>query len=110
MIEVECHISIRKNGNCFLSPAKTELLHEIMQNGSLSGAAKKLKISYQHAWTMIDEMNRSAPEPLVIKQRGGTNGGGAEISGYGLKILRDYTLIEAEVKKLISQINVEINL
>jgi molybdate transport system regulatory protein len=81
-----------------------------MQNGSLSGAAKKLKISYQHAWTMIDEMNRTAPEPLVIKQRGGANGGGAEISGYGVKILRDYILIEAEVKKLISQINVEINL
>lgn len=110
MIEVECHISIRKNGNCFLSPVKTALLHEIMLNGSLSGAARKLKISYQHAWTMIDEMNRSAPEPLVIKQRGGANGGGAEISGYGMKILRDYTQIEAEVKKLISQINVEINL
>jgi len=110
MIEVQCHISIRKNGNCFLSPVKTELLNQIRQNGSLSGAAKKLKISYQHAWTMIDEMNRTAPEPLVIKQRGGANGGGAEISGYGIKILRDYSLIEAEVKKLISQINVEINL
>src|SRR5660397_171198 len=56
MIEVECHISIRKDGSCFLSPVKTGLLHEIKQNGSLSGAAKKLKISYQHAWTMIDEM------------------------------------------------------
>jgi len=110
MIEVECHISIRKDGSCFLSPVKTGLLHEIKQNGSLSGAAKKLKISYQHAWTMIDEMNRVAPEPLVIKQRGGANGGGAEISGYGLKILRDYALIEAQVKKLISQINVDINL
>lgn len=110
MIEVECHISIRKDGNCFLSPVKTGLLHEIKHSGSLSGAAKKLKISYQHAWTMIDEINRAAPEPLVIKQRGGANGGGAEISVYGIKILRDYALIEAEVKKLISQINVEINL
>lgn len=110
MIEVECHISIRKNGSCFLSPVKTELLREIMKSGSLSSAAKGLKISYQHAWTMIDEMNRNAPEPLVNKQRGGVNGGGAEISGYGIKILRDYTLIEAQVKKLVSQINVEINL
>jgi len=110
MIEVECHISIRKDGNCFLSPMKTGLLNEIRRSGSLTGAAKKLKISYQHAWTMIDEMNRAAPKPLVIKQRGGANGGGAEISGYGLKILTDYALIEAEVKKLISQINVDINL
>ena len=109
MIEVECHISVKKDGTCFLSPVKTELLNEIRQSGSLSSAAKKLKISYQHAWTMIDEMNRSAPEPLVIKQRGGAHGGGAEISVYGEKILKEYQLIEAQVKKLVDQINVEIN-
>ena len=109
MIEVECRVSIKKDGIHFLSPQKTELLQEIIQSGSLSGAAKKLKISYQHAWTMIEEMNLSAPEPLVIKQRGGANGGGAEISGYGEKILKEYRMIEAEIKKLVDQINVEIN-
>jgi molybdate transport system regulatory protein len=110
MIEVECHISIKKNGNCFLGAVKTELLKEIIQSGSLSGAAKKMKISYQHAWNMIDQMNRVAPEPLVNMQRGGANGGGAEISVYGERILREYRQIEAQVEKLVSQINVEINL
>ena len=110
MIEVECHVSINKDGNCFLSPSKTELLNEIMQCGSLKGAAKNLRISYQHAWTMINEMNRVAPSPLVIKQRGGVNGGGAEISSYGANILREYMQILAQVEKLVNQINVEINL
>jgi molybdate transport system regulatory protein len=110
MIEVECHISIKKNGNCFLGAAKTALLKEIIVNGSLSGAAKKLRISYQHAWNMIDEMNRLAPEPMVYLQRGGANGGGAGISAYGERILREYAQIEAQVKKLVGQINVEINL
>jgi molybdate transport system regulatory protein len=110
MIKVECLISVRKNGNCFLEPSKIKLLKEIATIGSLSGAAKKLKISYQHAWNMIEEMNRLAPEPLVIKQRGGAHGGGAGISVYGEKILREYTQIESQVKNLIDQINVEINL
>ena len=110
MVEVECHISIKKDGNSFLAPMKTELLLEIMQNGSLRSAAKKLKISYQHAWTMIDDMNRVSPSPLVIKQRGGVNGGGAEITNYGAKMLKEYKLIEAQVQKVINQINVEINL
>lgn len=110
MIEVDCHISIKKNGICFLGAMKTELLHEIIQSGSLSGAAKKLKISYQHAWTMIEEMNRIAPEPLVILKRGGANGGGAEISTYGERILKEYRQIEAQIKKLVKQINVEINM
>jgi molybdate transport system regulatory protein len=43
-------------------------------------------------------------------QRGGVNGGGAEISVYGERILREYKQIEAQVKKLVNQINVEINL
>jgi len=109
MIEVECRVSIKKDGSRFLSPQKTELLQEIIQSGSLSGAAKKLKISYQHAWTMIEEMNLAAPEPMVIKQRGGAHGGGAEISGYGEKILKEYRMIEDQIKKLVDQINVEIN-
>ena len=110
MVKVDCYITIKKDGDCFLAPLRTELLHVIMQNGSLRSAAKKLKISYQHAWNLIDDMNRIAPELVVIKQRGGVNGGGAEISNYGIKILKEYKLIEAQVQKVINQINVEINL
>ncbi len=109
MIEVECHISIKKDGYSFLNPVKAQLLREIEATGSLSGAAKKLKISYQHAWTMIDEMNHAAPSPLVIKQRGGANGGGAEISDYGQKILKEYRMIEEQLNKMVKQINAEIN-
>lgn len=110
MIEVEVNISIKRDGIVFLNPVKTALLHEIKQCGSLSKAVQKLNISYQHAWTMIDEINRTAPEPLVIKQRGGINGGGTEISGYGAKILKEYQLINDTVGKIVGQINVEINL
>jgi len=110
MIEVEAQILIKRDGITFLNPVKTELLNEIKQNGSLSAAAKKLKISYQHAWTMIEEINRTAPEPLVMKQRGGTNGGGAEISEYGKRIMKEYQLINETVSKMVGQINVEINL
>lgn len=110
MIEVEAQISINRDGITFLNPVKIALLKEIVQSGSLSAAAKKLKISYQHAWTMINEMNRTAPEPLVVKQRGGANGGGAEISEYGKRIMKEYQLINDTVSKMVGQINVEINL
>jgi molybdate transport system regulatory protein len=110
MIEVEAQIAIKRNGVAFLNPTKVALLKEIVLSGSLSAAAKKVGISYQHAWTMISEMNRNAPEPLVIKQRGGKNGGGAEMSEYGLRIMSEYQLINETVVRTISQINVEINI
>ena len=51
-----------------------------------------------------------APEALVIKQRGGAHGGGAVISGYGERILKEYKLIEGQMSKFVSQINVELNM
>ncbi len=110
MIEIECHISIKKSGVPFLNPLKTELLKEIRQNGSLSGAARKMKISYQHIWNMVEEMNRISPSPLVLKLRGGTNGGGTFVSDYGERMLREYNEIQDEIKKVVDQINIEINL
>jgi len=110
MIRVDCYINIYKDHFCFLDPLKTQLLQEIIQCGSLNKAAKKLNISYQNAWQTIEDMNQSAPSPLVTKQRGGLHGGGMELTTYGQKILKDYTVIENQVKKVISQINVEINL
>jgi molybdate transport system regulatory protein len=100
----------KKDSVVFINPLKTELMNEIRKNGSLSDAAKNMKISYQHVWTMIDQMNRMTPYPLVLKQRGGTNGGGNSISDYGERMLREYQIIQDEIRKVIAQINVEINL
>lgn len=110
MIEVEAQIAIKRNGIAFLNPTKIKLLNEIVRNGSLSAAAKTLKVSYQHAWTMINEMNQTAPQPLVVKQRGGNNGGGAELSEYGKRIVKEYQIINETVDRMVGQINVEINL
>lgn len=110
MIEIKCHIDILKNGTAFLDGPKTSLLKQINALGSLSSAAKHLKISYQHAWNMVDEMNRVAPQPLVVKQRGGLNGGGALLSDYGKRVIKEYQFIEEHVSRLVEKMNVEVSL
>jgi molybdate transport system regulatory protein len=110
MVEVQSHISIRKDGKLFLGPMQIALLREIMQCGSLRSAAMALQISYQNAWSTICRLNDVSPKPVVIKQRGGVNGGGAEVSEYGIHIIEEYEMIVAAVQKTINQINVEINL
>lgn len=110
MIEVQSHITIRREGKIFLGPVQIALLRQIMACGSLRSAAQSLQISYQNAWSTICRLNDVAPNPIVVKQRGGVNGGGAEISDYGLKIISEYEMIVAAVQRTIDQINVEINL
>jgi molybdate transport system regulatory protein len=108
--EVELQIYINHNGQKLLGPGKIFLLREIHRGGSLLTAAKELNMSYQHAWKIIDEMNRVAPSPVVMKQRGGAGGGGAILTEYGKRILSEFVLIENEVGKFLKQLNTEINL
>ena len=110
MIEVELHINIKFNNRLLLTPERINLLRKVKQTGSLNAASKEMSMSYQNAWTTIDEMNKIAPSPLVLKQRGGTGGGGAVISGYGDLILKEYAAIEQQVEKFGKKLNTEINL
>jgi molybdate transport system regulatory protein len=110
MVEVSLPIHIKNNGLDFLNPDRVLLLRKIQETGSLNAAAKAISISYQNAWTMIDEMNKIAPNSLVSKQRGGAGGGGAILSDYGKLILKEYSFIENEVLKFTRLLNTEINL
>jgi len=110
MTEVDLLIQIRFNKRIFITPKRIDLLRMIKKTGSLNAASKEMSISYQKAWTMINEMNRIAPSPLVIKQRGGSGGGGAEISDYGSLILKEYSFIEKKIHEFSRQLNTELNL
>lgn len=96
---VYTNIEIEKNGECFLNMKRVRLLKLVKEKGSINAASKELKMSYQQAWHFINHMNELSPLPLVVRQRGGTNGGGAVITKYGEK-----TIIEFE--KLVEQNNV----
>jgi molybdate transport system regulatory protein len=110
MIEVSLPIYIKNEGATFITPERVLLMRKILETGSLNAAAKSIPISYQNAWTMINEMNKIAPTPLVTKQRGGSGGGGAILSDYGKLILKEYAFIESEVMKYTKQLNNEINM
>jgi molybdate transport system regulatory protein len=109
MTEIKLIINVNLNNQQFISPERIFLLRKIQQTGSLNAASKQLSISYQNAWTVIEDMNKKAPNPLVLKQRG-SGGGGAVISDYGSFILKEYSFIEQQVLKFTEQLNTEINL
>ncbi len=52
----------RKN---FLGRGRVELLQRIRETGSISKAAKAMKMSYKAAWDAVDAMNAAWQSPLV---------------------------------------------
>lgn len=71
-------------------PGKFELLIHIAELGSISAAAKQMKMSYRRAWELVDVMNQYFKEPLVTTTAGGSHGGGAQVTELGNQVLIEY--------------------
>ncbi|HEY0663843.1 MAG TPA: LysR family transcriptional regulator [Thiobacillaceae bacterium] len=53
------------DGKNFLGRGRVELLKRIRETGSISKAAKAMKMSYKAAWDAVDAMNGAWGAPLV---------------------------------------------
>src|SRR5574340_1113637 len=53
------------DGKNFLGRGRVELLQRIRETGSISQAAKAMKMSYKAAWDAVDAMNTAWNTPLV---------------------------------------------
>jgi molybdate transport system regulatory protein len=79
---------------CSVGPGKIELLEAIRRSGSLSQAARDLKMSYRRAWLLLDQLNRSFAEPVATTSVGGAHGGGAAVTAFGAALATSYRKIE----------------
>lgn len=76
-----------------IGPGKADLLDAIIITGSISAAAKQMRMSYRRAWELVDIMNRCFREPLVVTNAGGSHGGGAVVTDLGMQVLQCYRAI-----------------
>ena len=77
-----------------IGPGKIALLEAIGETGSITGAAKRLDMSYRRAWLLLDEMNRSVRRPVVDSAKGGAAGGGSALTDAGRQLIALYRHIE----------------
>ncbi|MDX1710016.1 MAG: LysR family transcriptional regulator [Rhodovibrionaceae bacterium] len=84
-----------------LGPGKADLLEEVGRSGSISEAARSMKMSYRRAWLLIDAMNRDFQGPLVETTRGGSGGGGARLTQLGHEVLTRYRKMEKKAERAL---------
>jgi molybdate transport system regulatory protein len=86
-----------------MGPGKAELLQAIGETGSISAAARRMKMSYRRAWLLVDTMNQCFNGPLVETATGGNHGGGARITELGKEVLRRYHEMDAKASAAVSK-------
>lgn len=73
------------------------LLEAVERQGTLTGAARVLEISYRHAWGMLKGAERHLGQPLILPHPGGSGGGATQLSSTGRHLLDVFQRVNAEV-------------
>lgn len=77
-----------------IGPGKIELLEQIAAFGSIAAAGRAMGMSYRRAWELVEDVNAIFGKPVVERQTGGKQGGGARLTTLGLALISRYRAIE----------------
>ena len=92
MYKIKGNIWIEGDSGAFIGLGRVVLLEGIKKHGSITSAAKAMKMSYRQAWELVSSMNKQARKVLVETVSGGAGGGGTKITPEGekaIKLFRD---------------------
>jgi molybdate transport system regulatory protein len=104
-IQIRLRLRVMAGRTIALGPGKVQLLECLQRTGSITKAAREMKMSYMRAWTLIRTMNRCFKEPVVVSMHGGAHGGGgAELTGTGRKVLALYQKMDAKCLRAIKPV------
>ena len=85
-----------------IGPGKAELIERIAQTGSISAAGRAMGMSYRRAWQLVDALNRSFREPVIVTAVGGQRGGGARATAYGCRLAARFRSMERKASSAIA--------
>ena len=103
-VAVKGRLWLEVEGETFIAPGRVTLLERIDQFGSITKAAKSMKMSYRHAWLLVDDMNKKAPSPLVMRVTGGKGGGGTSLTEEGKTAIKRFKRMLEKLKALTEQL------
>jgi len=102
-IVVRSKVWLEKDGKLFMGWGRATLLERIDELGSISAAARSMKLAYRNAWLWVEAMNSLAQKPLVEKSTGGSQGGYARLTPEGRRIVEEYKEKRSSVRRTIKK-------
>src|ERR1700760_400414 len=99
MTDVSISFRVDFGPGCAVGPGKIALLEHISRTGSLSEAARRLKMSYRRAWLLLEDLNTAFQQPVARMSVGGRGGGGGSLPPFGLELVTAYRSLEAQIQK-----------
>ena len=83
--------------------SKAELIARIDDRGSISAAAREMGMSYRRAWQLVEAINLSFNQPVVVTATGGKRGGGASVTVFGRALVAQFHAMEDKASSAIAE-------
>jgi molybdate transport system regulatory protein len=96
---------IEHDGHHLAGRGRIELLERIRDSGSISKAAKSMKMGYKAAWDMVDDINQAASQPVVLRTTGGRTGGGSQLTSFGQALIDAYRSMERQHREFLEALH-----
>ena len=90
-------------GEGIIEEDRYKLLQLIKEKGSLKAAADEMKISYRKAWGDLKKAEELLGYELIIRQRGGKEGGTSQLTGKAAKLLEAYDMLHTKMDDAVEQ-------
>lgn len=103
-MNVEGRFWIELDGRALAGRGRIELLEHIRDGGSISEAAKTMKMGYKAAWDTVEAINRASRQPVVLRTKGGRTGGGTRLTDYGLALIESFRSMEREHARFLEEL------
>lgn len=81
-----------------IGPGKIELLGLVGRHGSISAAARAMKMSYRQAWLKLESLNRALDAPVFETATGGSHGGGARLTPTGRELVARFRALQGSLE------------
>ncbi len=102
-MKIKSKVWLEKDGELVFGTGKLLILKAIAEAGSINQAAKKLNMSYRHAWSYIRSAEKRIGQPLLLKVKGGKDGGGALLKDYAINLIDKFDKLEEEVREFTNK-------
>jgi molybdate transport system regulatory protein len=81
----------------FMGPGPVRLLESIDRCMSINKAAKSMSLSYVKALTILNRLEKSLGEKVLIRKRGGNERGGASLTPFAKRYIRSFKGLEEKI-------------
>ena len=108
LFEYSFRLYLNADGKRVLGKGGAQILEAIEECGSISGAAKKLGMSYKFMWDYLVRIRRIVKTQIVVTYRGGAErhrkgGGGTTLTPFARRMLEEFNSTEANLKRILNR-------